>query len=280
MFEALQTANEELELKVEERTKELKEKQVQLINSEKMAALGQLVAGVAHEINTPLGALKSNNNIFIRSVARIQGVISDLENDEHEHEYSTLTKLFTNIDKLNDINKTATERITKIVSSLRKFARLDQAEKDTVDLHEGLESTLTLVHHEFKNKITVHKDYNYLPPVHCFPNQINQVFMNILVNAGQAIEKKGDIFIRTFTVDKFAIVEIKDSGKGIPENEMKKIFSPGFTTKGVGVGTGLGLSIVYQIIKDHNGEIDVGSKVGAGTVIRISLPFNNKYKKN
>ncbi len=264
MFNALQQANEELELK---------EKQVQLINSEKMAALGQLVAGVAHEINTPLGALKSNNDVFIRSFAKIQRVVSDLEKDEHEHEYSVLNKLFSNVDRLNEVSKTAADRITNIVNSLRRFARLDQAEKDTVDLHEGLESTLTLVHHEFKNRITIHKEYGTLPPVNCFPNQINQVFMNILVNSSQAIEGKGEIFIRTYVSGKYVVIEMQDSGKGITENDMKKIFSPGFTTKGVGVGTGLGLSIVYQIIKDHNGEIDVGSKEGSGTVMKISLPI-------
>ena len=274
-LEALQKANEDLELKVEERTKELKEKHIQLLNADKMASLGQLVAGVAHEINTPLGALKSNNDVFIRSIKKVKNVISDLENDGHQHEYSTLQKLFTVIDQLNEVSKTAAERIIVIVNSLRNFARLDRAEKDLFNIEEGLESTLTLVHHEFKNRVTVQKEYGDIPKISCYPNQLNQVFMNILVNAAQAIEGKGDIVIRTYTENGFVIIEFEDSGRGIDKEDIKKIFSPGFTTKGVGVGTGLGLSIVYQIIKDHRGEIDIGSEVGKGTMVKISLPIDS-----
>jgi len=148
-----------------------------------------------------------------------------------------------------------------IVNSLRTFARLDKAEMDTVDIHEGIESTLTLVHHEFKRRIEVHKDFGEIPKISCYPNQLNQVFMNILVNAGQAIEDKGDIFVRTYTKNNNAIIEIKDTGKGIPEESLNRIFDPGYTTKSKGIGTGLGLSIVYQIIENHNGSIEVESEL-------------------
>ena len=145
--------------------------------------------------------------------------------------------------------------------------------KDRVDIHSGIESTLTLVQHEFKNRVKVHKEYGKLPPVSCYPNQLNQVFMNIFINASQSIEGKGDIYVKTRVHNGDALVEIQDNGKGIPKRYLNKIFNPGFTTKGVGIGTGLGLSIVYQIIKDHNGKIEVTSDVGKGTKVIISLPI-------
>ncbi len=273
--EALQLSKVDLEQKVDARTKQLKEKHMQLVQSEKMASLGQLVAGVAHEINTPLGALKSNNDVFIRSAKKMREELQKLEIDKTIIENSKIPGLFNGIENLNDINKDAAQRITKIVHSLRNFARLDQAEKDTVDIHEGIESTLTLVHHEIKGRINIHKDFENLPNIDCFPNQINQVFMNILVNASQAIEGKGDIHIRTSVKDAFAVIEISDTGKGIPGESIKKIFDPGFTTKGAGVGTGLGLSIVYQIIKDHKGDIEVESEAGKGSLFRVLLPVKD-----
>ena len=217
LHEELREANEELEAKVDERTRELREKQTQLVQSEKMAALGNLVAGVAHEINTPLGALKSNNDIFFRSISKMKIILSDMIGPEGSPRDPGLAKLFTSIDKLNDVSKTASDRIVKIVNSLRSFARLDQAEMDTVDIHEGLESTLTLVHHELKRRIEVHKEYGDLPKISCYPNQLNQVFMNLLVNASQAIDDKGEIFIKTYVHDQNAVVEIRDTGRGIPD---------------------------------------------------------------
>ncbi len=270
--EELKKANRDLEQKVAERTKELKQKHSQLVQTEKMASLGNLVAGVAHEINTPLGALKSNNDVFIRSVNKVTDILKEKINPEDSSAIK-LEKLFTNMEKLNNVNKTATERIVKIVSSLRTFARLDQAEKDTVDIRDGIESTLTLVHHEIKNRIQVNKEYGPVPKVDCFPNQLNQVFMNILVNASQAIAGKGEITIKTYRLDYSAVVEISDTGKGISKENLKHIFDPGFTTKGVGVGTGLGLSIVYQIIKDHRGDILVESEPGKGSTFKIILPI-------
>ena len=257
--QALKKSNETLEDKVEQRTREL-------IQSEKMAALGNLVAGVAHEINTPLGALKSNNDIFIRSFSKIKKIVPP-------DQFSELEKYFSSIDKLNEINKEAAERIIKIVKSLRDFARLDQAEKDTVDLREGIESTLTLVYHELKNRIEIIRDFQDIPKLNCYPNQLNQVFMNLLVNASQAIEGKGVITIRIYQQQEKIVLEIEDDGKGMSEDTVKKIFDPGFTTKGVGVGTGLGLSIVHQIIDNHNGTIDITSEQGKGSSFKISLPL-------
>ena len=249
--EALQRANQDLEKKVDERTRELRQKQAQLVQSAKMASLGQLVAGVAHEINTPLGALKSNLDISSRVVARLQNIPSDAESDRERTE---LTEPFDRIVKLNSVSDTAIGRIVTIANSLRRFARLDAAELGEVDIHEGLESTLTLLHHRFGDRIEVHKDYGAVPPIQCYPNQLNQVFMNLLVNADHAIESRGRILIKTRFQNDSAVIEIRDTGRGIPDENLKRIFDPGFTTKGLGVGTGLGLSIVYQIIQDHKGK--------------------------
>jgi signal transduction histidine kinase len=166
----------------------------------------------------------------------------------------------------------ATERLMNIVGSLKNFARLDEADLKEADIHEGLESTLTMVQHQFKNRITVEKHYGEIPKVRCHPNRLNQVFMNLLVNAAQAIPEKGTITITTVTKDNVVNIAIADTGSGIPEENLKKIFDPGFTTKGVGVGTGLGLGICYQIIQDHHGKIHVESGDG-GSTFTIELPL-------
>ena len=162
-----------------------------------MASLGNLVAGVAHEINTPLGALRSNTDLFMRTLKKMQDIVTDAGAPVEMRENTQLRELFDKIKQLNDINQTASERIVGIVNSLRRFARLDQSEMDRVDILEGLENTLTLVNHKLKDRITVVREYGDIPPISCFPNQLNQVFMNILVNASQAIEGKGTITIRT-----------------------------------------------------------------------------------
>ena len=269
LYDKLKEKNVELQKAMHQ----LEVTQQKLIIQEKMASLGNLVAGVAHEINTPLGALISNNDIFIRSVKKMKILLTDLVSPADAPKDPILAKLFASIENLNKVSKTASERIIKIVNSLRTFARLDQAEMDTVDIHEGIESTLTLVYHELKMRIEVHKDFGDLPPISCYPNQLNQVFINILVNASQSIEDKGDIYIKTYTKDKKAVIEIKDTGKGIPKENLNRIFDPGFTSKSKGIGTGLGLSIVYQIIEDHNGSIEVESEIGKGTMFRIILPI-------
>jgi signal transduction histidine kinase len=272
--EKLLRANELLERRVQERTRELREKQAQLVQSEKMAALGNLVAGVAHEINTPLGALHSNNDVFVRSFDRIKSLLSDPSVPQDLRENPDLEKLLDAIDDLTTVNRTATRRIVSIVNSLRNFARLEEAEQKDADLHEGLESTLTLVHHQLKNRIKVVKKLGDIPDIRCYPNQLNQVFMNLLVNAVQAIDDRGTITVSTYLRDPgdAVVVEVQDTGRGIKREDLARIFDPGFTTKGAGVGTGLGLSIVYQIVKDHGGEIEVDSEVEVGTSFRVVLP--------
>ena len=164
--------------------------------------------------------------------------------------------------------------MTEIVRSLRNFARLDEAEMKEADLHEGINSTLILVNHHLKGRIEVVKDYGVLPRIVCYPSRLNQVFLNLLVNAAQAIEGEGKIEVETGVEEDRVFVVIRDSGKGIEGSHLDKIFDPGFTTKGVGVGTGLGLSICYQIVQDHGGEIGVESEVGVGSTFTVWLPIH------
>jgi len=234
--------------------KELKETQIQLINSEKMASLGQLVAGVAHEINTPVASIKSNN-----------AIVSKLLESVKDNELKDMMK------EINEIDKEAVSRISNIVTSLKKFVRLDEAELQEADINKELDLTLELIRHETKNRIEIIKNYGKLPTVKCFPNMLNQVFTNILINACQAIENKGTITITTEYDDKNLTVKIKDNGKGIPKNQLDKIFTAGFTTKGIGIGTGLGLAICSKIIEKHKGKITVNSEVGIGSEFVITI---------
>lgn len=237
--------------------KELKDTQLQLINSEKMASLGQLVAGIAHEINTPFASIKSNNAIMSKLISKLEDV--------------DLKEMFTEI---NSVDNIAVKRIHDLVTSLKKFVRLDEAELQEADINSELDLTLALIHHETKNKAEIIKNYGNLPMIKCYPNMLNQVFMNILVNACHSIEKHGTIEITTSVEKKNLVVLIKDSGKGIKKEHLDKIFTAGFTTKSAGVGTGLGLAISEKIIAKHNGEIHVDSEFGHGAVFKISIPIS------
>lgn len=238
---------------LKETLQELKDTQVQLINSEKMASLGQLIAGVAHEINTPVAAIKSNNEILSKLIEKIDN--------------KNISELFSNI---NSTDREAIQRINQIVISLKKFVRLDEAELQLADINKELDLTLDLIRHETKYKVEVVKNYGDIPQIKCYPNMLNQVFMNILVNACQAIEEKGVITITTEYVDNNLKISIADTGMGIKDTD--KIFLAGYTTKGVGVGTGLGLAICSKIIAKHNGKIDVESEVGVGSTFIITIP--------
>ncbi|MBE7703259.1 MAG: hypothetical protein E7Z89_04320 [Cyanobacteria bacterium SIG28] len=233
--------------------KELQDTQLKLINSEKMASLGQLVAGVAHEINTPIASIKSNNEIATKLISKIKN--------------ESVAEL---LEEINTIDKEAVARINRLVVSLRKFVRLDEAELQEADINKEIDLTLDLIRHETKNRIEIIKNYSDIPPIKCYPNMLNQVFMNILVNATHAIENEGIITIDTNFENNNLIVKIKDNGCGIAEPE--KIFFAGYTTKGVGVGTGLGLAISQKIIEKHNGKIDVKSEINVGSEFVITIP--------
>jgi two-component system NtrC family sensor kinase len=271
--EHLRNEAEELERLVAARTRDLRDSQAKLVQQEKMAALGKLVAGVAHEMNTPIGTINSNADTLSRSLKKLRQLISADSCPESVREDRKLNQMLVMVEDIARINQIACERIVDIVGSLRNFARLDEAEQKMADLHEGLNSTLTLVHHELKNRIQVIKEYGDIPPIHCHPNKINQVFMNLLVNSAQAINGEGSITIRTFREGDIVNVQFSDTGSGIRPENLSRIFDPGFTTKGVGVGTGLGLSIVFQIVHDHGGNIDVDSEMGKGSTFTVRLPI-------
>jgi PAS domain S-box-containing protein len=258
---------------LENANQHLRETQGQLVQSEKMASLGMLVAGIAHEINTPVGAIHSMHDTLKRAVEKLKTFMQTQSQDDFENNRE-ISGPFKTIEDANRVINSGCERVTNIVRRLRSFARLDEAELKTANIHEGLEDTLTLIHHEIKRSITVHKEYGDIPPIPCYPGRLNQIYLNILINARQAIPDKGEIRIRTYEEGEKIHIAISDTGIGIPQDKISRIFDPGFTTKGVGVGTGLGLSIVYRIIQEHKGEIKVQSKVGEGSTFTIILPKN------
>ncbi len=242
--------------------------------SEKMASLGLLIAGLAHEINTPLGAIHSNNDTIFRCIEKIR---IQLQGKGNARTRSAATRLLGVLEEVCRNNFLATERLMNIVGSLKNFARLDEAEQKKADIHEGLESTLVIVQHKLRGRIDVHKEYGKLPMVECYPNRLNQVFMNLLVNAAQAIPDRGTIVIETSRRGDFVRIAISDDGVGIPPQNLAKVFDPGFTTKGVGFGTGLGLSICYKIIEQHGGKIAVESR-NHRTTFTIDLPISQKRR--
>ena len=266
--------------------RKLEEAHNQLLQSEKMASIGQLAAGVAHEINNPIGFVGSN-------MGTLRGYVSDLFEvlaayEEAEQEMSADSRLRVQEAKqrldldylrgdtvvLLDESADGIRRVKQIVQDLKDFSHVDEAQWQWSDLHKGIDSTLNIVHNEIKYVAEVVKEYGDIPEVECLASQINQVFMNLLVNAGHAMQnRRGRITIRTgMEGGDRVFVEIADQGCGIPEDNLRRIFDPFFTTKPVGKGTGLGLSLSYGIVKKHGGQIDVQSQMDVGTTFRICLP--------
>ena len=277
---------------------ERKRAQLQLLQSEKMASIGQLAAGVAHEINNPTGYVSSNLKTlseYSGDLLEILGLYRDLLSEIHEvaegkRTLSELQRRAGDIQArekqidvgyiLDDVpalireSREGTERIKEIVIALKNFAHPGEEKHTYSDINKNIESTLNVVWNEIKYKATVKKEFGDLPEVQCFPQQLNQVFMNILVNAAQAIRGNGEICVRTRAQEDSVIVDISDTGCGIPEEHIKKIFDPFFTTKEVGKGTGLGLNVAYNIVKKHSGHIDVRSKMDEGTTFSIRIPVH------
>jgi len=263
-FDEIATLNENLEARVEERTQELRQTQAQLLQAEKMKSLGQLVAGVAHELNNPIGFVHANLQLLDEYVKKLMdGPASEAE---AQRIADAITKLLLR-------SREGTERVKKIVQDLRTFSRMDQAELQEVDLHEEIDRTLALMEPRLKNRITVERDYGDLPRVHCYAGQLNQVFLNLLINACDAIDEQGTIRIKTRPTADGVRLEFEDDGPGIPEAVQSRIFDPFFTTKPIGVGTGLGLSLSHGIIERHDGKISVASTPGVGTVFTVELPL-------
>jgi len=258
---------------LEETNKNLRQTQAQLVQSEKMASLGLLVAGIAHEINTPIGAINSMHQTLVNAMEKMHNIASK-EFGDLFLKNPDFIRTSDIIREANRVIKTGTSRVTEIVRRLRSFARLDEAELKNCNIHDGIDDTLLLIHHEIKHGIDIVKKYGDIPSIACYLGRLNQVFMNILINAKQSMSGKGTITIETFRKNNSVCIRFSDTGVGIPKDKIDKIFDPGFTTKGVGIGTGLGLSICYQIIQDHHGQISVESEVGKGTSFTIEIPMN------
>lgn len=281
----LARTNEELHKTVAD----LKATQEQLIQAEKMASLGQLTAGIAHEINNPINfvtaniqPLKEDMSDLIKFIEKYDDIISkkglkdefsEIERIKQDEHIDLTKKEISNL--LKGIEDGA-KRTSEIVKGLRNFSRLDQNVFKKANINDSIDSTLTLLNNSIKNRIEIVKQYGDLPEVDCFPGQINQVFMNILSNAIQAIPAAGKIFIKTWQDPHNVKISIRDTGAGMTDEVRKKIFDPFFTTKEVGKGTGLGLSISFGIIQKHNGEIEVYSNPGEGTEFAIRIPITQQ----
>ena len=263
-FDEIAKLNETLEARVEERTLELQDTQAQLMQSEKMRSLGQLVAGVAHELNNPIGFVHANLQLLDGYIERL--VAAQENGGDAETPREAIRKLLAR-------SREGTERVKGIVLNLRAFSRMDQAELSDVDLNEELDRTLGLMEPRLRGGVALEKDFGDLPAVRCYPAQLNQVFMNLVMNACDALEGKGTIEVRTRPANDGVSLEITDDGPGIPSQVRERIFEPFFTTKPVGQGTGLGLSISHGIVERHGGSLSVECPPGGGTTFRIQLPL-------
>jgi two-component system NtrC family sensor kinase len=263
-FDEIAKLNETLEARVEERTLELRDTQAQLMQSEKMRSLGQLVAGVAHELNNPIGFVHANLQLLEGYVEKLVRAQEGSANAERPREA---------IAKLLSRSREGTARVKQIVQDLRTFSRMDQAELGDADLNEELDRTLALMEPRFKDVIALERDFDDLPRVRCLPGQLNQVFMNLIMNACDVLEDGGRIVVRTRRTDGGVALFFEDDGPGIPEDVRERMFEPFFTTKPVGKGTGLGLSISHGIVERHGGRMVVDCPEVGGTIFRVDLPL-------
>jgi two-component system NtrC family sensor kinase len=264
--------------------------QDKLVQSEKLASIGQLAAGVAHEINNPIGYIFSNFGTLEKYLDQVFKMLAAYEAAEAAmaatpqgaqlkalREEIELDYLKEDIPTLMNESREGITRVRKIVQDLKDFSRVDASQEWVwANLHRGIDSTLNIVNNEIKYKADVVREYGAIPDVECLPSELNQVFMNLLVNAAHAITaERGTITIRSGGDDTSVWVEVQDNGSGIPPDVVGRIFDPFFTTKPVGKGTGLGLSLSYGIVKKHHGQIEVSSQVGVGTTFRITVPVKH-----
>ncbi len=273
---------ETLEIRVEERRKELEKTQQQLIQQEKMASIGQLAAGVAHEINNPTAFVRSNLQTLGTYIENLVGMINEyaaVEQDEktrdqldQRREELDIEYIVSDVGLLLQQSAKGCERIAKIVNGLSRFSHVDKTDSESFDMNGLIESALELLHNEIKHKAELRKELHDMPRIWGLPNQLNQVFVNIIVNALQAMEEFGTLTIKSSFENDHACVHIEDNGPGIAGEKLSRIFDPFYTTKPVGKGTGLGLSISYEIVKNHGGDIRVESAPGRGTAFKVIIP--------
>lgn len=258
--------------KLEQTLAELKDSQAALVQAEKMGSMAALVAGVSHEVHTPLGVIASSADTMERAAQRLKQAKPDPELLQRTTEVLT-----TAAAQLH----TACERVRAVIANLRLFVQLDRADILRANIEENLDSTLRLLGHQFAGNITIEKEYGKLPEIECFPRELNQLFMNVLLNAIEAIERAGrpgTIRIRTWQDGEQVVVQFADNGCGIPQDKLNRIYDPGFTTKNVRVGIGLGLAISYRIVQAHSGEIEIESQDAVGTKVTIKLPVKAPEK--
>jgi two-component system NtrC family sensor kinase len=279
---------------LERANSQLKSSQIALVQSEKMASLGQMVAGIAHEINTPLGYVQNNvamgQDLFVQVQAMIAGyeaLVDNLLNEQASEEQiaaqiQQIAELRTDVNAQEMLGEMhglmgdslyGISQISELVLNLKNFSRMDAAATEAIDLNDCIESALNIGRNVLKNKVEVIRELGELPAITCAPSQLNQVFLNLFTNAAQAIEGQGKLHIKSWSTADAVHIFVTDNGKGIPQENLTRIFDPFFTTKPVGEGTGLGLAITHQIIQQHGGEIRVESRVGEGTRFHIKLPF-------
>lgn len=292
MAASLEKLYQSMEQQVKERTSELeaaytelKNTQAMMVHSEKMKSLGELVAGITHEINNPVNFIYGNLihlNNYSKDLISIIDKFGEFENDlapEHKEKIESIKEEFdyeflkSDLPDLIRSCQEGTERTKNIILDLKNFSRLEEAVINSVDIPREIDTTLNILHNKFKNKITVHKEYDEnLPTIEGYGGQLNQVFMNIFDNAAFAIKEKGDVWIRLKNNGDHVVLEIEDNGCGMKESVAQKVFDPFFTTKPVGQGTGLGMAISYKVIKNHKGDITISSSEGKGTKFIITLP--------
>lgn len=277
----------------------IKQMQIHLIRSEKLAGIGHLAAGVAHEINNPMSYITSNLitlNDYVKTLKQtilnsqkllkvladknIVEINSTVEDFNETYQKDDISFILNDIDQLLSESLDGARRVKEIVHDLKSFARLDETEVKEVNLNDGIESALKIINNEMKFVSRLIKKYGDIPLLCCYPSLLNQAFLNLIMNAVYAVQEKGEITIETYFEDSNIIIKISDTGCGIPKDVIPKIFDPFFTTKPVGQGTGLGLSIVYSVVTKHNGKIHIESEIGKGSIFTISLPERGIKREN
>jgi two-component system NtrC family sensor kinase len=290
--EELQAKDLELIRAIEDlsRTKDM------LLQQEKLASIGQLAAGVAHEINNPIAFVQSNLRTLESYMASIRTLLARVFEMKRLQGMDEVRQAWDEIDRLaeesdlefilEDVKDLlpqsleGVERVRQIVADLKSFSRDDESKRESADIHECINGALNIVWNELKYHVTLDKSFGSIPAIECYPRQLTQVFVNLLINAGQAIQDQGEIRISTMREGDNAVITLSDNGSGIPEPLQARVFDPFFTTKEVGKGTGLGLSIAYGIIQKHRGSIRLKSEVGKGTEFRIELPIDAADTRN